>query len=378
MLREQKTSAALTKINEAAAVPDLTPYEVMVLERTRAAAAQQLNDKPLILKSLEAAFATGLVAKADQASLAESIVSIAADFKDHPRVLLWSKRYADFGGTNDAVAVARIQSQMATGDERSAQAALAARLDAADRERRTLPESHLRTLLSLQHKAKDPGATRTVERLATAYPRPEYWADIVVAAARDPQMPDRTLLPLYRLLRRTGFLARLELGEEMAGIALKLGQPGETLSILEEVSSAPGAKPLPPSAQTLRDQARRQAATEAADRPAAEAAARRAADGNALVDLGWAMVASLPAGSVAAQVEPGLALLQAGVEKGGLRRPAEARLHLGIAQLAAGRTDAARQTLKSLSAQSASDPLAVPIRLWTMFAEAPPMLPTRQ
>jgi hypothetical protein len=359
-------------------VPDLTPYETMVLERTRAAAAQQLNDKPLILKSLEAAFATGLVATADRVGLAESIVSIASEFKDHSRVLQWSQRYAEFGGRNDAVAVARIQSQIATGDERGAQAALTARLDAADRDRRTLPESHLRTLLSMQQKAKDPGATRTVERLATAYPRPEYWADIVVASARDPQMPERTLIQLYRLLRKTGFLNRLELGEEMAAIALKLGQPGETVSILDEMAASPGAKPPSSAVQALRAQALKQAATEASDRPAAEAAARRAAEGNALVDLGWAMVAGLPAGAGAAQVEPGLALIEAGVAKGGLRRAAEARLQLGLAQLAAGRVEPARQTLGTLSAQSAGDPLAVPIRLWSLFAAAPPMLPTRQ
>lgn len=378
LIRESKATEALPLIAQAAAVPELTAYETMILERTRAAAAQKLGDNAMLLKALEAALATGKVERVDEIGLVESLVSLTADTKDHARVMRWSQRYMDLGGTNDAVAVARIQSQLSTGDDRGAQAALTARLDAADRERRTLPESHLRSLLSLQQKSKDAGSARTVERLATAYPRPEYWADLVVVAARDPALPDRTLMPLYRLLRSTGMLVKLDLADEMADLALRLGYPGETLSILDEAAAAAPAKPPSSAAQTLRAQARRQSATEAADRPAAEAAARRAVDGSALVDLGWAMVTALPAGAAAPQVEPGLALMEEGVARGGLRRPAEARLQLGMAQLAAGRRDAARQTLSALAAQSPSDALAPAIRLWNQFVTAPPLMASRQ
>ena len=378
LIRESKAAEALPLIAQAAAVPDLTPYETMVLERTRAAAAQKLGDNAMLLKALEAALATGKVEKGDEVGLVESLVSLTADSKDHARVMRWSQRYLELGGTNDAVAVARIQSQLSTGDDRGAMTALSARLDAADREQRTLPESHLRSLLSLQQKVKDPGSARTVERLATAYPRPEYWADLVVAAARDPAMPDRALLPLYRLLRRTGMLVKLDLAEEMAELALRLGYPAETLSILDESAAAASAKPPSSAAQALRTQARRQAATEAADRAAAEAAARRATDGNALTDLGWSLITALPAGAPAAQAGPGLALMEEGLARGGLRRPAEARLQLGIAQLAAGRTEAARQTLAALAAQPPGDGLAPAARLWSRFASAPPMMATRQ
>jgi Tfp pilus assembly protein PilF len=70
--------------------------------------------------------------------------------------------------------------------------------------------------------------------------------------------------------------------------------------------------------------------------------------------------------------------MEQGIAKGGLRRPVEARLHLAMGQLAAGRKDAARQTLKALEAEAKADPMAVPVQLWTMFAQAPAMLPTRQ
>jgi Tfp pilus assembly protein PilF len=56
----------------------------------------------------------------------------------------------------------------------------------------------------------------------------------------------------------------------------------------------------------------------------------------------------------------------------------EARLHLAMAQLVAGRKDAARQSLKALEADAKSDPLAVPVQLWSLYAQAPALLPSRQ
>jgi len=380
LLGQGQLDEAMRNVALAAALPNLTPYETMLLERTRAAIAQRQGNNALVVQALEAALATGQIPQADEVGLAEAVVSIASRLNDHPRVLRWTERYAALGGTQDAVRMVRIQSQLATGDEKGAMAALSARLDAADKAGQTPPESHLRTLLSLQQKAKDAGAPRTLERLALAYPRPEYWMDLVVSAARDPALPDRTLMELYRLLRLVGGVKQLELGEELAQLAARLGQPAEALSVVEDAFAAGqmGKGGQAAAHQTLRDQVRKQAAAEAADRTAAESAAKTAPNGNGLVDLGWAMVAGLPLGASPALVEPGLALMEQGLAKGGLRRPVEARLHLAMAQLVAGRKDAARQSLKALEADAKSDPLAVPVQLWSLYAQAPALLPSRQ
>ena len=70
------------------------------------------------------------------------------------------------------------------------------------------------------------------------------------------------------------------------------------------------------------------------------AAQRRSGGGEAALQQG--------AGAAA---ESGLALMEQGVAKGGLKRASELRLHLGIAQLSAGRKDAAKQTLAALAGQ---------------------------
>ncbi|MBL8328962.1 MAG: hypothetical protein JNJ71_08935 [Rubrivivax sp.] len=380
LITEGKPREALTKLLEAEAIPSRTPWETWVLERTRATAAQRAGDTPLVMKSIEAALATGMAEPAEELQLVEAMVGSAARDKDHARVLRWAKRYDELQGPNDAVRVMRIQSQAESGDEAGAMAALNERVAAADKAGRATPESHLRLLLSLQYRAREAGATQTLERLVASTPRPEYWADLVSRAAREPGLSDRALLELYRLLRVTGNLKAGDLRYEMAQIALRVGQPGEALAVVEEAYAANvmGTGAQAADHNRFRDQARRLAAADKADRAAAEAAAKRAPDGTALADLGWAIVASAAPGAAPAELEPGLALIEQGVAKGGLRRAAEARLHLGMAQLAAGRKDAGKQTLASLAGQAGSDPLALPIRLWHLYAQAPAMLPSRQ
>lgn len=380
LLNEGKAQEAMARIDEAGRVPNRTPYETYVLERTRAAAAQRLGNVALTMQALEVALSTGQAIKADELALLEAMISTSARERDHARVLRWSQRYLDLGGANDAVRLIRIQSQAASGDNAGALVAMKARVAAADQAGQPVSEAHLRLLLGLQQATQDAALAATLGRLAVAYPRPEYWADIVTMASREPGLGDRALLELYRLLRSTGNLTAADLREDMVQLSLKTGQPAEAQVVLDEgyASGVLGTGAQAAAHQKLRDQVRKQAAADKADRPAAETAAQRAKDGNALVDLGWAMVASLPAGAAPASAEPGLVLIEQGIAKGGLRRAAEARLHLGMAQIAAGRKDAARQTLQGLAGQPAPDGLATAVRLWTMFAAAPAMMPPRQ
>ena len=87
--------------------------------------------------------------------------------------------------------------------------------------------------------------------------------------------------------------------------------------------------PMPTSSASLRDAASKQVADDekVLAQNAKDAAAAK--DGNALVNVGYAMVS-------AGQFDKGIALMEQGIQKGGISRPEEARLHLAIAYLAAG------------------------------------------
>jgi hypothetical protein len=245
-----------------------------------------------------------------------------------------------------------------------------------------MPESHWRVLWALQRRHEPADAGATLEGLARAYPRPEYYAELAAGASQAPDLTERTLVALYRLLRVANAINSPALALEMAERALRIGYPGEAAAVLEDAQKAgvlPGNRA--DDLARVRDAVQRALASDERDRAASEAAARQASDGTRLADLGWAMVASLPVGSPPERVRPGLELLEQAVAKGGLRRDSEARLNLAIAQLGAGRRDDARSTVqalaKQLEAAGKPDPMASAVRLWGLFLAAPQMLPPR-
>ena len=73
--------------------------------------------------------------------------------------------------------------------------------------------------------------------------------------------------------------------------------------------------------------------------------------------MGWAYV-------TAGEVDKGIALIESGIAKGGLKRPDDARLRLGMAQLQSPKAKAkAVQTLRSVAGKDGSADIA---RLWTI------------
>ena len=87
-----------------------------------------------------------------------------------------------------------------------------------------------------------------------------------------------------------------------------------------------------------------------------EAAAEKS--GDALVSIGMNLV-------YGGQAAKGVQLIQQGIAKGGLKRPEDAKLHLGIAQLAAGEKAKAQATFKSVQGKDGTADLA---RLWSLYA----------
>jgi hypothetical protein len=88
------------------------------------------------------------------------------------------------------------------------------------------------------------------------------------------------------------------------------------------------------------------------------AAAKAAPDGIALVQTGMDYVGYK-------QFDKGIPLIEAGIAKGGLKHPDDAKLHLGYAYLQAGQKSKAIQALKSVQGTDGAADLA---RLWLIYA----------
>ena len=171
----------------------------------------------------------------------------------------------------------------------------------------------------------------------------------------------RFSLDLLRLRLATGNLTKAEDYMELAQLALQAGYPAEGKAVVDKgfASGALGTGAEGERHKRLRDLAvKAEAESKAAiEKEAQEAAAMK--DGNALLQVGYAYVTM-------GQYDKGIALIEKGIAKGGLKRPEDAKLHLGLALLQSNKNKAkAVQTLRSVQGNDGGADLG---RLWAVYA----------
>lgn len=362
--RTGQKALAEAKLSEAAALPALTPYEQAVIERGRASVALNTREHALAIKSLELAVASNQFTGADQLQLVELLARLNYQEKDYARAVVWLRRYSQDGGTDAALRALLPQALYLANDFHAAAAELEPLVAADEAANRVTPEITLRLLISSYLQAKDDaGYLRSLDRLALRYPKPEYWSELLARATRRPGFAERLALDVYRLRLASGVMRNAEDYVEMAQLSLSLGYPAEALRVVDRGISLAllgNGKDADAHAK-LREQALKAAESDEAELVRSERSARAAREGEALLNLGFAWVAG-------GQASRGVALMEQGVNKGALRRPDEARLHLGFGLWMAGRRDEALTMLASVGGADGSAELA---RVWSLFIRSP-------
>ncbi|TMH05824.1 MAG: hypothetical protein E6H79_08270 [Betaproteobacteria bacterium] len=339
-----KYDEALARLREADAVPNLTPHEAFLIARLRGFSALGAGDTATAIKAFELVINASETTPDELQRTLDALANTAYRAKDYARATSALERYFKAGGTNEALRLMLAQSRYLQGDAAGAARDLTAIIQADEAAKRATPELQLRLLASCQQQLKDEaGYTATLERLLAAYPKPEYWADRLARVARQPGFAERLAIDLYRLKAATGNLSDTD-AVHLAKLALLAGLPGEAKKVVGDRDAA------------LRQQAERQLAADKMG-PAEENAARAAKDGNALFNLGYALASG-------GALDRGLPLMEQGLAKGGLKRPDDAKLHLGLTQALAGRKDDAKQTLAGVQGSDGAGDLA---RLWTVY-----------
>ncbi len=361
LIKAGKYKEALAKVRDADAVAGKNANEAFLVERMRIAAASGAGDMESASKAFEALAASGKIAPADKARMAESIAGGYYRAKDYARAMQWGQRYFKEGGTSPAIRTLLIQSQYLSGDYAGAARELTTEIQAAEKSGTPPAQDRLNLLLNAAVQLKDPNTTVfALERLVMYYPKKEYWVDLLSRMQRKPGFSDRLVLDTYRLSLATGSLSAAADYMEMGQLALQAGNEEEARIVVDKGFAAGvlGTGAEAERHKRLRDLVARKVAEAKANQAAAEAEAKAAKEGDALVKLGFARV-------MGGDAAGGLPVMQQGIAKGGLKRPEDAKLHLGIAQVMAGDAKA-QATLRGVAGNDGTADLA---RLWSLYAK---------
>jgi hypothetical protein len=362
LLKAGKAKEALAKAREADAAAGKTPAEQLMIDRMKGAAAQRAGDNATAIAAFESAFNSGKLQPADQAQIAESLAFSYSQQKDWARTGQWIAKAQAAGSTSAQLKQLQAYVQSQSGDysaiAKEAQAAIAA----AEGAGRKPDEGDLLRLADAQQRMNNnAGRTATLDKLLAHYPKKEYWAIFLAQLPRKSGFSDRFSLDVLRLKLATGNLAKTDEYMEMAQLALQAGLAAEGRTVVDKGFAAGvlGSGEQAERHKRLRELAVKQEAEAkvAIDKQVQDAAAAK--DGNGLVQAGYALAAM-------GQYDKGIALIEQGIAKGGLKRPEDAKLRLGLALLQSSKNKPkAIQTLRSVQGTDGAADLG---RLWAVYA----------
>ena len=356
---------AAARVAEAEAMPGLTPYEAYIVQRLKAPALFGMGDQAGALAVFETALASPLMPADDRPAVLETAIKLSLQLKDYPRGSRLMKTYMAEGGSS--VDIRRLYPQVLsiTGDHAGVLRELGPQVAADDAAKRTTPEATLRLLAGSQNALKDmPAYITTLQKLTDTTGKAEYWSELIArTASREGFADERLRLDLYRLRSAVGVTLSADEVGDWAFRANQAGLPAEAQKLLDDgYASGLLGKGVNASAdQALRATATKSAAQERNTLPEGEAAVAKAKDGNAAFGLGLSV-------SGTGAHDRALVLMNQGVARGGLRRPDDALLHLGLVQWRAGKIDEAQ---RSFAAVKGTDGAADLARLWLLYLAGP-------
>lgn len=360
LIKAGKYREALGKVNEASAVGGKTAAESTMVERMRLAAASGAGDADTAARAFDVLGPN--MSGPDKLRTIESIAGTYYRAKEYAKAQQWYARYFKEGGTSQANRTLMIQTQYLSGDYAGVSKQMMAEIQAAERAGQAPSEDQINLLMNAAVRQKDVNSeTFALERLVSYYPKKEYWVTLMSRLQSKPGFSDRLSLDTYRLSLATGSMSAAADYSELAQLALQAGSGAEAKSVIDKgfASGILGVGAQAERDKRLRDLVNKRVAEAKATEAADEKQAMDAKDGNELVALGMNEVYQ-------GQKAKGLEMMQQGIAKGGLKRPEDAKLHYGIAQLAAGENAKAQATFKTVTGNDGTADLA---RLWALYAK---------
>jgi len=358
LLRAGKAREALAKVREAEAAGNKSGAEQLMIDRMKGAAAQRAGDNAAAIQAFESVFPR--VSGAEAAQVAESLAFAHSQAKDWAKTGQWIQKAQSLGSNSAQLKQLQAYVQSQSGDYSAIARDAGAAVSGAEQAGRRPEEGDLLRLADAQSRTGNTaGQAATLEKLIAYYPKKEYWGIYLARLQRKSGFSDRFALEIMRLKLAAGLLTKTDEFMEMSQLALQAGYPAEGKEIVDKgfAAGALGTGAEAERHKRLRDLAYKQEADGKASIEARVTAATALKDGNDLVHLGYAYVTM-------GQADMGIALIEQGIAKGGLKRPEDAKLRLGVAMLKGGKAKAkAVQVLRSVQGTDGAADLG---RVWTL------------
>lgn len=349
----------LAKVKEVEAVGNLNPYERYLVARSRAIAAYYVKDYASAVAAFRTAIDSEFLPATDKVLFLEVLFQIDVDQKQYDAAVALIDEYRKAGGTKAEILDDAGQLLYQKGDNKGAAASFQKQIDADIAAGKTPPERLLRMQVGAQQAADDDeGLGRTAQLIARYYPKRDVWMDVVQRTNSAPGV-DKLRLDALRMRATILGYADKEGSAQLthAYLAARGGYPAEAQGLFDDAI----ARKIVPAAEAAEVAKSRESVVkthnnEKATDKATESGAKSAKDGEGLASYGLELFFD-------GQAERGIAMMEAGIAKG-VKRPDEAKLHLGMALLRAGRTDDARKTFESITAKDGAGALAKVYLLW--------------
>ena len=354
-----------SRLDQAAALPNLTPYESFILSQMSVQLGQASNNYELTIKGLEAMIESGRMKPEEKLRFIDAIGTIYySNIKDYDKAIQWFERYGTESGDKVKERQFIIRSYFLKNDFASTKTEVLKDIEAAKAAGTLPPKDELNLLGNVGIKTKDTELyLQAVEELARYYPTEDYWNDLLNRTRGKKGYSNRFDLDIARIkavvvpskMEPEDYAEQAELSVlggffTEAKIAMDKGYP----------NGIPAGKDKA-ALQKIRDSANKGAADDAKNIDSGIPAAQKSKDGVGLVNLGYNYV-------TLGQFDKGVDLMKQGIAKGVAKNPEDAKLRLGYALVMAGKKDEAVTVLKTVTGNDGRGDLA---RYWIMYATGP-------
>ncbi|MTV38154.1 hypothetical protein [Duganella radicis] len=355
-----------SRIDQAAAMPNLTPYETFVLNQMRVQLGQASGNQQMTIAGLTAMIDSGRLTPENKLRFIDAIATIYySGLKDFDNAIKWFERYGTESGDTKKQRQFIIRSYFLKNDFATTKTEVLKDIAEAKQSGAVPPKDTLNLLGNVGIKTKDNELyLQAVEELARYYPTEDYWNDLLNRTRGKKTYNNRLDLDLVRLKAVT-VPTKMEPEDyaEQAELAVLGGFFTEAKIAMDKgyPNGIPAGKDKA-ALEKIKTSATKGAADDAKNIDSGIPAAQKSKDGVGLVNLGYNYV-------TLGQFDKGIDLMKQGIAKGVSKNPDDAKLRLGYALAMAGKKDESVEVLKPLAA--GTDPRADLARYWIMYQTGP-------